>query len=185
MKLCPGKTFAPPPQPPEYNATKQYIYSLKTVKKNQNIALKGSGNGIFHVLLLLWFYYPSSLWACEYCNHQRLSIYLSIRPHFQSMHYFSNAQVKKGDMLPSYAPWGGLQAYQRGVTMTNYVWVKIGKKLRHFLDGVNTLSHVCPLVVAQKPIEGELPGLIFGCENWKNLLNFLQGTKALSHHRLG
>ncbi len=35
--------------------------------------------------------------------------------------------VEKDDMLPKYyyAPWGGLEAYPRGV-MTNYFWVKMG-----------------------------------------------------------
>ncbi len=30
-------------------------------------------------------------------------------------------------MLPNYAPWGGLEAYQRGIAMTNYLCLKMGK----------------------------------------------------------
>ncbi len=34
------------------------------------------------------------------------------------MHYLINAWLEKGGMLPNYAPWCGLEAYLRGVTMT-------------------------------------------------------------------
>ncbi len=30
-------------------------------------------------------------------------------------------------MLPNYAPWGGLEAYQMGVALTRKIWVKMGK----------------------------------------------------------
>ncbi len=36
-------------------------------------------------------------------------------------------------MLHNDAPWGGLEAYQRGVTWTKFVLVKIGKSLIFFL----------------------------------------------------
>ncbi len=35
-------------------------------------------------------------------------------------------------MLPIYAPWGDLEAYQREVVLTNYSWVNIGKTLDNF-----------------------------------------------------
>ncbi len=37
------------------------------------------------------------------------------------MHYL-NAWFEKGGMIPYYAPWCGLEAYQRGVTVKNYFW---------------------------------------------------------------
>ncbi len=41
------------------------------------------------------------------------------------MHYLINAMLEKGGMLPSYAPWCcSLEAYQRGMTVTNYFWSK-------------------------------------------------------------
>ncbi len=38
------------------------------------------------------------------------------------MHYLINALVEKSDILHNYSPWGGLEAYQRGVTVINYFW---------------------------------------------------------------
>ncbi len=46
-------------------------------------------------------------------------------------------------MQPNYVCWGGLEAYRRGVTLTNFVLVKMVKILRNVLDGVNALSHQC------------------------------------------
>ncbi len=48
-------------------------------------------------------------------------------------------------MLPNYAPWCGLEAYQRGVIVTNYFCEK-GKKLRKYVYGrsrpyIYLLSH--------------------------------------------
>ncbi len=37
-----------------------------------------------------------------------------------SMHYFINAWFEKGGVLSNYALWYGLEAYPRGVTVTNY-----------------------------------------------------------------
>ncbi len=37
-----------------------------------------------------------------------------------STHYLMNAYVEKGDMLLNYASWGGLEAYRKGVALTNY-----------------------------------------------------------------
>ncbi len=36
------------------------------------------------------------------------------------MHYLINAWLEKGGMLPNDAPCGGLEAYRRGVTLTNF-----------------------------------------------------------------
>ncbi len=36
------------------------------------------------------------------------------------MHYFINAWLEKGGVLSNYALWYGLEAYPRGVTVTNY-----------------------------------------------------------------
>ncbi len=38
------------------------------------------------------------------------------------MHYLINAWLEKCDMLTNCAPWCGLQAYPRGVIVTNYLW---------------------------------------------------------------
>ncbi len=38
------------------------------------------------------------------------------------MYYLINAWLAKGGMLPTYDPWCGLEAYRRGVALTNYVW---------------------------------------------------------------
>ncbi len=38
--------------------------------------------------------------------------------------------VAKSDMLHKYAPWGGLEAYWRGVDITNVFGVKMRKDLR-------------------------------------------------------
>ncbi len=35
-------------------------------------------------------------------------------------------------MLPNYVCWGGLESYQRGVTLTNF-FVKMGKSFERFL----------------------------------------------------
>ncbi len=44
------------------------------------------------------------------------------------MHYFINAYMENGGMLPNYACWGGLEASQRGVALTNFILVKMAKK---------------------------------------------------------
>ncbi len=44
-------------------------------------------------------------------------------------------------MLLNYTPWGGLEAYGKGVPLTDFFWVKMGKKLRIYLECVNALSH--------------------------------------------
>ncbi len=49
-----------------------------------------------------------------------------------STHYVINAWLEKSGMLPNYAPWCGLEAYRRGVTMINYFWWK-WKKLRMYM----------------------------------------------------
>ncbi len=46
-------------------------------------------------------------------------------------------------MLPNYAPWGGLEAYQMGVALTRKIWVKMGKINKFWGKSVNTLSHEC------------------------------------------
>ncbi len=44
--------------------------------------------------------------------------------------YYLNVWLEKGGMSPNYAPWCGLEAYQRGVTLTNYCWCKWDKNLK-------------------------------------------------------
>ncbi len=49
-----------------------------------------------------------------------------------STHYHINEEEEKGDMLPSYAPWGCLEASRRGVTLTTNLLVKMRKNLEIF-----------------------------------------------------
>ncbi len=43
-------------------------------------------------------------------------------------------------MLHNYAPWGGLESYRRGVTITNLWGVKMGKKLEYALEGIKLIE---------------------------------------------
>ncbi len=39
------------------------------------------------------------------------------------MHYLINVLVEKGDMLTTlYTPYGGIEAYQSGITWNNFGW---------------------------------------------------------------
>ncbi len=54
-------------------------------------------------------------------------------------------------MLPNYACWGGLEAYQRGVPLTEFVFVKIGKIILKLFFGrcqcIISLMHRWRMVV--------------------------------------
>ncbi len=52
------------------------------------------------------------------------------------MHYLINAWLEKDGMLSNYATWGGLEAYRRGVTVTNY-FGENGNKLRKYQYGTS------------------------------------------------
>ncbi len=56
------------------------------------------------------------------------------------MNYLINAWVEKGVMVYNNALSGGLEAYQRGVILTNF-FGENGKQLRNFLEVINALSH--------------------------------------------
>ncbi len=56
------------------------------------------------------------------------------------MNYLINAWVEKGGMVYNNALSGGLEAYQRGVILTNF-FGENGKQLRNFLEVINALSH--------------------------------------------
>ncbi len=59
------------------------------------------------------------------------------------MHYLISAQVKNGScLLPNYACCA-LEAYQRGVPLTEFILVKMANKFINVLEGVNALSHEC------------------------------------------
>ncbi len=48
---------------------------------------------------------PRTFKPVGYCDHQCVSVCLSVHPHFLSTHYLINAQVEKRDMLQNYDPW--------------------------------------------------------------------------------
>ncbi len=54
-------------------------------------------------------------------------------------------------MLLNYAPWGGLEAYQRVMAMTNYSWVKMGKNVEEFFWTVSMHYLINALVDKEEP----------------------------------
>ncbi len=69
-----------------------------------------------------------------------ISVCLSVHSHLLLIQYLIKAPVEKSDMLPNYAPWGGLDACWKGMTMTYFAGVKIGLYLEIIWRGVNAIS---------------------------------------------